>query len=102
MRRGSREEPLAQISTTDWLSQWKSSFLPPPQWTPQMTCKGYRVKLLPLDGAVRQVGGPGTIEPTPFEIDAKTKTPRSISIERVVRGPGPEWIGDDSTAIPEW
>ena len=95
MRRGSREEPLAQISTTDWLSQWKSSFLPPHSGP-------HRVKLLPLDGAVRQVGGPGTIEPTPFEIDAKTKTPRSISIEREVRGPGPEWIGDHSMAIPEW
>ena len=28
MRRGLREEPLAQMSTTDWLSQWNSSFLP--------------------------------------------------------------------------
>ena len=28
IKEGLQEEPLAQISTTDWLSQWKSSFLP--------------------------------------------------------------------------
>lgn len=75
------EEPLDQISPTDWLSQWKSSFLP----LQREAGKSYGVELLPLDGAIRQVGGPGTIEPVTFEVNTKAKTSRCVGEELEIR-----------------
>ena len=63
----------------------EEEFLAFPEWTPQEAGKSYGVELLPLDGAVRQVGGPGTIEPATLKVDAKAKTPRGVGEELKIR-----------------
>jgi len=50
---------------------------------------------------IRQVGGPGTIQPLTLKVDAKTKTSRCIGEEFEIRRSLPKEVRDNSVAIPE-
>jgi len=63
----------------------EEEFLASPEGTPQEAGKSYGLELLPPDGAVRQVGGPGTFQPATLKVDAEAKTPRCVGEELEIR-----------------
>lgn len=63
----------------------EEQFVASPEWTRQDAGKSYEVELLPLDGAIKQVGGPGTIEPVTLKVNARAKTSRCIGEELEIK-----------------